>query len=44
LTESEARERTAAMLADAGVVQTPRGREAIEVADFGLGRREEIGL
>jgi len=44
LTDSEARERTAAMLAGAGIVLTPREREAIEVADFGLGRLEEIGL
>ena len=32
------------MLADAGVVLTPSEREEIEVADFGLGRLEEIGL
>lgn len=32
------------MLADAGIVLTPAEREAIEVADFGLGRLEEIGL
>ena len=32
------------MLADAGVVLTPRERETIEVADFGLGRLEEVGL
>ncbi len=32
------------MLADAGIVLTPREREEIEVADFGLGRLEEIGL
>ena len=39
-----ARERAAAMLADAGFVLTPEEREAIEVADFGLSRLEEIGL
>ena len=44
MTDAEARERTAAMLADAGIVLTPAEREAIEVADFGLGRLEEIGL
>jgi D-lyxose ketol-isomerase len=44
VTEAEARERAAAMLADAGIVLTPAEREAIEVADFGLGRLEEIGL
>jgi D-lyxose ketol-isomerase len=32
------------MLADAGVVLTPSEREEIEIADFGLGRLEEIGL
>ena len=44
MTEAEARARAAAMLADAGIVLTPSEREAIEVADFGLGRLEEIGL
>jgi D-lyxose ketol-isomerase len=44
VTETTARERAAAMLADAGVVLTPAERESIEVADFGLGRLEEIGL
>jgi D-lyxose ketol-isomerase len=39
-----ARERAAAMLEDAGIVLTPEERERIEVADFGLGRLEEIGL
>jgi D-lyxose ketol-isomerase len=39
-----ARERAAAMLADAGIVLTPEERERIELADFGLGRLEEIGL
>jgi D-lyxose ketol-isomerase len=32
------------MLADAGIVLTPHERETIEVADFGLGRLEEVGL
>ena len=32
------------MLADAGIVLTPRERDAIEVTDLGLGRLEEIGL
>ncbi|MFL5952070.1 MAG: D-lyxose/D-mannose family sugar isomerase [Gaiellaceae bacterium] len=32
------------MLADAGIVLTPLEREQIEVADFGLGRLDEIGL
>lgn len=44
MTEAEARERAAAMLADAGIVLTPLEREQIEVADFGLGRLEEVGL
>jgi D-lyxose ketol-isomerase len=44
VTDAEARERAAAMLADAGIVLTPAEREGIEVADFGLGRLEEIGL
>jgi len=44
VTEDEARERAAAMLADAGVVLTPDERDRIEVADFGLGRLEETGL
>jgi D-lyxose ketol-isomerase len=44
VTEAEARERAAAMLAEAGIVLTPVEREAIEVADFGLGQLEEIGL
>jgi D-lyxose ketol-isomerase len=39
-----ARERAAAMLAEAGVVLTPAERESIEVADFGLGRFDEVGL
>jgi len=44
VTEAEARERAAAMLADAGIVLTPLEREQIEVADFGLDRLDEIGL
>ena len=32
------------MLADAGIVLTPLEREQIEVADFGLGRLDEVGL
>jgi D-lyxose ketol-isomerase len=44
MTHSEARERAAAMLADAGIVLTPAERDAIEVTDLGLGRLEEIGL
>ncbi len=38
------RERAAAMLADAGIVLTPAERDAIELADFGLGNLEEVGL
>jgi len=44
VTDAEARERAAAMLADAGIVLTPGERDAIEVADFGLGRLEKTGL
>ena len=44
MTEAEARTRAAAMLADAGVVLTRAEQEQIEVADFGLGRLDEIGL
>src|SRR5437764_6130899 len=32
------------MLVDAGIVLTPDERAQIEIADFGLGRLEEIGL
>lgn len=32
------------MLVEAGVVLTPHEREQIEIADFGLGRLDEIGL
>jgi D-lyxose ketol-isomerase len=38
------RERAARALADAGIVLTPAEVEAIELADFGLGRFEEVGL
>jgi D-lyxose ketol-isomerase len=44
VTEAEARERAAAMLAQAGIELTPHEREQIEIADFGLGRLDEIGL
>jgi D-lyxose ketol-isomerase len=44
LTETEARERAAAELERAGIVLAPEEREGIEVADFGLGRLDEIGL
>jgi D-lyxose ketol-isomerase len=44
VTADEARSRAAAALAEAGIVLTPAERDAIEVADFGLGRLEEIGL
>jgi D-lyxose ketol-isomerase len=47
LTQAEveaARSRAGAMLATAGIVLTPAEQQAIEVADFGLSRLEEIGL
>jgi D-lyxose ketol-isomerase len=44
LTDAEARERAAAMLAEAGIVLTPLERGQIEIADFGLGRLDEVGL
>jgi D-lyxose ketol-isomerase len=44
VTDAEARERTAAMLAEAGIVLTPAERDTIEVTDFGLGSLDEIGL
>ena len=44
MTKAEARQRAAAMLVEAGIVLTPREREKIEIADFGLGRLDEIGL
>jgi D-lyxose ketol-isomerase len=39
-----AKERAAGALADAGIVLTPAERTAIEVADFGLSRLDEMGL
>ena len=44
MTKAEARERAAAMLVEAGIVLTPHERETIEIADFGLGRLDEVGL
>jgi D-lyxose ketol-isomerase len=44
VTEAEARERAAAMLVEAGIMLTPHERETIEIADFGLGRLDEVGL
>ena len=44
MTDAEARERAATMLAEAGIVLTPAEQAEIEVADFGLGRLEETGL
>lgn len=44
MTDAEARNRAAAMLAEAGIVLTPQERENIEIADFGLGRLDETGL
>lgn len=44
MTEAGARARAAAMLAEAGIVLTPAEQREIEVADFGLGRLDEIGL
>jgi len=44
VTEAEARERAAAMLDGAGIVLTPHERQKIEIADFGLGRLDEVGL
>ena len=38
------RERAAAALAEAGIVLTAEEREAIEIADFGLGDFERSGL
>ncbi|MDT8306128.1 MAG: D-lyxose/D-mannose family sugar isomerase, partial [Anaerolineae bacterium] len=43
-TYGEVRERTAAMLAEAGIVLTPEEVARIEVADFGLGKLPETGL
>lgn len=44
VTNAEARSRAAALLDEAGIVLTPHERQNIEIADFGLGRLEEIGL
>jgi D-lyxose ketol-isomerase len=44
MTEAEARDQAAAMLAEAGIVLTPLERGQIEIADFGLGRLDEVGL
>ena len=44
MTHDEARERAAAMLAEAGIVLTDRERVGLEVTDLGLGRLEETGL
>jgi len=44
VTEAEARARAAAELERAGIVLTADERAEIEVADFGLGRLDEIGL
>ncbi len=47
LTQAEqdaARERTAAVLAEAGIAPTAPELDAIEVADFGLSRLDETGL
>jgi D-lyxose ketol-isomerase len=44
MTHAEAREKAAEMLADAGIVLTPSEREEIEIADFGLGQLEQLGL
>ena len=41
---ADAKERTATALAAAGIVLTPSERDAIEVADFGLSRLDEMGL
>jgi D-lyxose ketol-isomerase len=44
VTKAEAHERAAAMLAEAGIVLTAPERDQIEIADFGLGRLDEVGL
>ena len=44
MTEDEARNRAVAALEEAGIVLTPPERATLEVTDFGLGRREELGL
>ena len=40
----EARDRSVAMLEQAGIALTPEEREHLEVADFGLEQLEDIGL
>lgn len=37
-------EYVADMFAKAGIIITPKERESIEVADFGLGMLDEVGL
>ncbi|HEY2777787.1 MAG TPA: cupin domain-containing protein [Gaiellaceae bacterium] len=44
MTTAEARARAASMLADAGIVLTAVEQDEIEVADFGLGKLDEVGL
>ncbi|MFL5953169.1 MAG: D-lyxose/D-mannose family sugar isomerase [Gaiellaceae bacterium] len=44
MTHEEARERAAEALERAGIVLTADERAAIEVADFGLGTLDEVGL
>ena len=39
-----ARHRAAGILDDAGIVLTPQERDAIEIADFGLSRLDELGI
>ena len=41
---SAAQERARAMFDEAGIVLTPEERANIEVAEFGLGQLEQIGL
>lgn len=44
MTHDEARERSATMLAEAGIVLTAAERDGIEIADFGLGDLARYGL
>jgi D-lyxose ketol-isomerase len=44
VTEDEARERAVTMLAKAGIALRDEERTCLEVADFGLGRLDEVGL
>jgi hypothetical protein len=44
LTDAEARERAAAMPAEAGIVLTPAERESIEVADFSTRSRDDADV